>query len=73
MDIDRPPKPRKKRQSWLLVLAVILALAGGGIYLAQWLNGVRGYELIEFTSLYVALPLALSVILLFAYLRNPSK
>jgi hypothetical protein len=73
MDIDRPPKPRKKRQPWLLVLAVILALAGGGVYLSQWLGGVRGFELIEFTSLYVALPLALSVVLLFAYLRKTSK
>jgi len=62
--------PRAKRW-WLLVLALLLVVGSGAIYLWKWLAGIRGAELLGFTSLYVAAPLAIGLLLLFAYFKQP--
>jgi len=69
----KPPavKPPVRRRDWLAVLALLLAVASGGAYFWEHSRGVTGSELLQFTSLYVACPLALSVILLFAWLQYP--
>jgi uncharacterized SAM-binding protein YcdF (DUF218 family) len=55
---------------WLLTLAALLALAAGGLYLWQWQKGLRAVDLLGFTSLYVCLPLGVSLLLLFAALQR---
>jgi hypothetical protein len=60
-------KPR--RRDWLAVLAILLALGGGAAYFWKYGLGIRGEELLHFTSLYVACPLSLAVIFLFAWLK----
>jgi len=62
-------KPR--RRDWLAVLALLLAGAGGAAYFWQFNQGTRGEELLRFTSLYVACPLSLAVIFLFAWFKYP--
>ncbi len=60
-----------RRRDWVAVLAILLALAGGAVYFWKYSQGVATPELLRFTSLYVACPLAISVILLFAWFRYP--
>jgi len=62
-------KPR--RRDWVAVLALLLAVAGGAAYFWKFGQGARGEELLRFTSLYVACPLSLAVIFLFAWLKYP--
>lgn len=58
---------------WLLVLAALIAVAAGAAYLWKWQQGLRGPDLLGFTSLWVALPLALALILMFSYFNKPKK
>jgi len=47
---------------------------GVGIaHLIQWQHGLRGHELLQFFTIYLAVPLALGMLLLFAYLRQPPQ
>jgi hypothetical protein len=57
-------------RSLALLSATLLALAAGAAYLWQWLLGVRGLELLRFTSMYLCIPLGLSLLLLFAALQK---
>lgn len=63
-------RPSGRCRGWLLALAALLALTAGGLYFWQWQRGLRGVDLLGFTSLYVCLPLALSLLLLFAALQR---
>ncbi len=67
-------KPAVARRSvWrglALFTAALLAVAVGAAYLWQWLHGLRGLELLRFVSLYLCLPLGLSLLLLFAALQK---
>ena len=58
------------KPSWLLVVATVLAVGSGGAYFWQYFHGVRGADLLGFTTVYVAAPLGLSLILLFQYLKK---
>jgi hypothetical protein len=60
-----------RRRDWLAVLAIMLALAGGGAYFWKYSQQVPAPELLQFTALWVACPLAISVVLLFAWLKYP--
>ncbi len=55
---------------WLLLVATMLAVGAGGAYFWKYFGGLRGEGLLEFATLYVALPLGLSLILLFQYLKK---
>jgi hypothetical protein len=55
------------KRDWLLVLALLLALASGGLYYWKWHSGATGLELLGFTAAYVCIPLVLSLLLLFGY------
>jgi hypothetical protein len=70
---DRYSEYEKKpqRRDWLAVLALLLAVAGGVAYFWKFGQGARGEELLRFTSLFVACPLSLAVIFLFAWLKYP--
>lgn len=59
-----------KKPVWLLAVATVLALGSGGAYFWQYFSGLRGTELLGFTTVYVAVPLGLSLILLFQYLKK---
>jgi len=56
-----------QRRGWLLVLALLLALAAGAVYFWKWHSGATGLELLGFTAGYVCIPLVLSLLLLFWY------
>jgi len=58
---------------WLLLLAVLLVVGVGIAHLIQWQHGLRGHELLQFFTIYLAVPLALGMLLLFAYLRQPPQ
>ena len=71
---DKPQSaPAGGGSPWLLVVAALIALAAGGTYLWKWQLGVRGADLLGFTSLWVALPLALSLILMFSHFNKQRK
>ncbi|HES58639.1 MAG TPA: hypothetical protein ENO21_04335 [Firmicutes bacterium] len=67
----RPAARGRGRPVWLLVVAAVLAVAAGAAYLWKWQQGLRGVDLLGFTSLWVALPLALALILMFFYFSKP--
>jgi hypothetical protein len=54
-----------KARSWLLLLASLLALAGGGVYFWQLQTGLRGADLLGFTCWAVCPLLVLSLLTLF--------
>jgi hypothetical protein len=58
---------------WVLLLAVLLAVGVGIAHLIQWQRGLRGHELLQFFTIYLAVPLAAAMLLLFAYLRQPPR
>ena len=62
-----------KRPIWLLIVGALLATAAGGLYLWKRTQQPSVDELLGFTSLYVACPLALSVLALFAYFNRPAR
>jgi hypothetical protein len=65
-----PPAPVKRGKPWLLAVGLLLALVAGGAYIWKYSQHPPGDQLLEFTALYVACPLGLSVLALFAYLRG---
>lgn len=67
----KPAKPQ--RQLWrglALTAAALLALAVGAAYLWQWQHGVRGADLLRFVSIYLCIPMGVSLLLLFAALQR---
>jgi hypothetical protein len=56
-----------KRPLWLLIVGALLASAAGGLYLWKRMQNPSVDELLRFTSLYIACPLALSVLALYGY------
>lgn len=56
---------------WLLMLATLLVLGVGLAYFIAWRRGLVGLELLGFFSLYLAMPLTIGLLLLFAYLKVP--
>lgn len=58
---------------WVLLLAVLLVAGVGIAHLIQWRHGLRGHELLQFFTIYLAVPLAAGMLLLFAYLRLPPR
>jgi len=73
MDNDRKPgllSAGHARRWWLLALALLLVIGAGVMHLVQWHQGLRGHELLEYFTLYLALPLAVGILLMFAYLRR---
>jgi TRAP-type C4-dicarboxylate transport system permease small subunit len=63
----------RARPTWLLVASAVIAVAAGGAYLWKWQQGLRGTDLLGFTALWVAVPLALSLILMFFYFNKPVR
>ena len=72
MDVKQTGGPRAGAQPrWrplALFLAALLAVGAGTLYLVEWLKGLRGAELLEFTTIYLCFPLGLSLLLLFSAL-----
>lgn len=66
------PAGRRKRW-WLLLLAMLVVCAVGVVYLLKWNAGLRGFELLQFFTFYLAVPLASGLLLMFAYLRTPPR
>lgn len=66
------PAGRRNRW-WLLLLAVLAVGAVGIVYLLKWNAGLRGFELLQFFTFYLALPLAIGLLLMFSYLRTPPR
>jgi len=77
VSMERPRRsvlpPSRARRWWVLALALLLVAGAGGVHLWQWLDGLRGHELLEFFTFYLALPLAAGMLLLFAYLKPPGR
>ena len=65
MEINGTSKP-----GWLLLVATVLAVGAGGAYFWKYFSGLRGADLLEFATFYVAVPLGVSLILLFQYLKK---
>jgi hypothetical protein len=63
--------PGRARRWWVLALALIITVCCGVAYLLGWRQGLRGHELLQFFTVYLALPMAVALLLLFAYLRHP--
>lgn len=63
----------KAKPKWLLISSATLAVLAGGAYLWKWLAGVRGADLLGFTALWIAVPLALSMILMFFYFNQSAR
>jgi uncharacterized iron-regulated membrane protein len=59
-----------KRPLWLLICGALLASIAGGLYLWEKAQRPELDELLRFTSLYIACPLALSVLALFGYFNR---
>lgn len=74
---EQPPRsalsPQRSRRWWVLALALLLVVGAGVLHLRQWLAGVRGHELLEYFTIWLALPLAAGMLLLFAYLKPASR
>jgi hypothetical protein len=66
----RAEAPRPVWRGAALIVAALLALAVGALYLWQWTLGLRGPDLLRFVSLYLCLPMGLSLLLLFAALQK---
>ena len=66
-----PAAPRKR--GWLLLLAALIACAAGALYLWKWTSGLRGTELLGFTTIYISAPLGVSLLLMFAYFQRGKK
>lgn len=62
---------RARRWPWL-VLALLCILPAGAGYFWQYAHGVRGPELVGFTTQWVAAPLGVGMLFLFVYL-NPQQ
>lgn len=67
------PKPAGGKPAWLLFVAALIAVAAGAAYLTAWMRGLRETELLGFTAIWVAIPLAVSLILMFSYLNRPAR
>lgn len=73
VQLERRAHPAPRRFAWhgaALLTAALLAVASGAAYLWQWQLGLRGVDLLRFVSLYLCLPLAASLLLLFAALQQ---
>jgi peptidoglycan/LPS O-acetylase OafA/YrhL len=60
----------RNRRLWLLLLGALLALGAGGAYFWKRGHSRDITDVLEFASLYVACPLALSMLALFAYFQS---
>jgi len=58
----------KRSRGLKLAAAAVLAVGAGGAFLYQVLQGVSGLELLEFTTVYIAGPLILALLLMFSCL-----
>jgi len=58
---------------WQLLLAVLIVAAVGVGYIWKFNTGARGHELLQFFTIYLAVPLAIGLLTLFAYLKNPAE
>lgn len=63
----------QSKRAWLLILGALLALGAGGAYFWKKLQQPEPDELLLFTSLYVACPLALSLLSMFAYFQGQRR
>jgi hypothetical protein len=70
---ETPDVPQPRRRAWVLLLATLLAVGAGALYFWKFSQGLRGAELLHFTSLYITCPLALAVIMIFAYYKYPAR
>lgn len=64
----KPPSPVWR--NFALAMATLLAIAVGAAYLWQWLHGLRGEDLLRFASIYLCIPMGVSLLLLFAALQK---
>jgi hypothetical protein len=62
---------RARRWPWL-ILAVLFIVPAGTAYFVHYFQGLRGPDLVDFATQWVAAPLAVGLLLLFAYL-NPAR
>jgi hypothetical protein len=71
---QKDPRDSASQERWRpvrLFAAALLAVGVGAAYAVAWLRGLRGLELLNFTTLYLCLPMGVSLLLLFAALRRP--
>ena len=61
------------KSAWMLWCAAILAVAAGSAYLYQWSQGMRGTDLLGFTTIWVAAPFAISLLMMFSYFNKQKK
>ena len=65
--------PGRRRRGWMLLLALLLAAGTGAVYLWKWNSGLRGPDLLGFVAVYLTFPLCMTILFLFAYLKQPSR
>ena len=58
---------------WQLLLAVLIVGGVGVAYIIKYQAGLRGHELLQFFTVFLAVPLAVGLLVLFAYLKNPAE
>ena len=65
--------PGRARRWPLLVLALLVIIPAAVAYFWQYAHDVRGPALVGFAAEWVAIPLAVGLLLLFAYLNKPPR
>lgn len=76
LELQRSQRPRAaapQRRGWLLLLAALVGIATAAVYYLQSQREPDKMELLRFVSLYLTLPLSMSVLLLFAYFTYPKR
>jgi len=56
-----------------LIAATLLAVGAGVAFLVKVLQGAESIELLEFTTIYIAAPLACSLLLLFSWMKQKQE
>jgi hypothetical protein len=64
--------PARARRWPLLILALLCIVPAGAAYFWQFFHGLRGPDLVAFTTQWIVVPLGAGLLLLFAYL-NPAS
>jgi hypothetical protein len=65
--------PDRTRRWWMLALALVLTVGVALAYYLRSRGSASGQELLEFFTVWLAVPLGVGLLLLFAYLRPPKR